>query len=226
MVGFLTGPLFIISLLIFFIGLIVRAALYIRGLDGRLERVAYRAHPERGIPGALGSIVKWLIPGGSRGWRAQPFVAAAFFLFHIGAVLVPLFLLGHTVMLENLTGVSLPSLPAPLADLLTFAALAGLIMLAWRRLSSPEVRILTTREDWFILVITALPFLTGIFARFGLGDYSFWMLLHVISGEVFLIAAPFTKLAHIVLFFLSRAQIGMDFAIKRGGAARGPVFPW
>ena len=42
----------------------------------------------------------------------------------------------------------------------------------------------------------------------------------------FLILAPFTKLSHIVLYFMSRGQLGMDFAIKRGGATRGPVFPW
>ena len=29
-------------------------------------------------------------------------------------------------------------------------------------------------------------------------------------------AIPFTKLSHFLLFFLSRAQIGMDFGIKRG----------
>ena len=52
------------------------------------------------------------------------------------------------------------------------------------------------------------------------------MLVHVLTGELFLILAPFTKLSHIALFFMSRAQIGMDYAIKRGGAARGGAFPW
>ena len=32
-----------------------------------------------------------------------------------------------------------------------------------------------------------------------------------------LVAIPFTKLSHFVLFFMSRMQIGMDFGIKRGG---------
>ena len=72
-----------------------------------------------------------------------------------------------------------------------------------------------------------MPFLTGIVARFELcGNYEGWMLAHVLFGELFLILAPFTKLSHIALFFMSRAQIGMDYAIKRGGAARGGAFPW
>jgi len=48
----------------------------------------------------------------------------------------------------------------------------------------------------------------------------------VLTGEAFLILAPFTKLSHIALYFMSRGQLGMDYAIKRGGATRGGVFPW
>jgi hypothetical protein len=40
-----------------------------------------------------------------------------------------------------------------------------------------------------------------------------------------LAAIPFTKLSHFVLFFLSRAQIGMDFGIKRGGT-KGKGLAW
>ena len=122
----LTGPFFVFSLLVFFVGLLIRAILYVRGLDWRLERVAYAYHRERSIPGALVSIGKWLIPGGTAGWRAQPIAAAAFFLLHFGAVLIPLFLLGHTVVLEQQTGIALPALPSELAEILTYASLAGL----------------------------------------------------------------------------------------------------
>ena len=50
--------------------------------------------------------------------------------------------------------------------------------------------------------------------------------LHIFAAELVLILAPFTKLSHIVLYFMSRGQLGMDYAIKRGGASRGPAFPW
>jgi len=49
------------------------------------------------------------------------------------------------------------------------------------------------------------------------GDYTFWLLLHILSGEILLLMIPFTRLAHIFLFFASRAQLGMDYGIKRGG---------
>ena len=221
MLNFITGPLFVFSLLVFVVGLLVRAVLYVRGLDWRLERVAYGYHPERSIPGALVSIVKWLIPGGTSGWRSQPAAMASFFLLHLGAVLVPLFLLGHTVLLENFTGISLPSLPNALADILSVMSVAGILLLVARRLASPALRQLNSGGDWLVLLLTLLPFCTGLMARLDTSAYQTWIVLHVLSGELFLILAPFTKLSHIVLYFMSRAQLGMDFAIKRGGTAAG-----
>ncbi len=227
MINFITGDLFTLSLAVFFIGMIYRIAAYIIGLDGKADRIAYRAHTDRSIPGIAASIGKWLLPGGTRGWRTQPVSAVLFFLLHFGAVLVPLFLLGHTVVLEHALGISLPALPSFLADLLSVASIVGLALIVVRRLSNPNLRLLTTNSDWLILVLTILPFLTGVIARFEIfGGYEGWMLVHVLTGELFLILAPFTKLSHIALFFMSRAQIGMDYAIKRGGRARGGAFPW
>ncbi|MBU4010968.1 MAG: respiratory nitrate reductase subunit gamma, partial [Proteobacteria bacterium] len=94
-----------------------------------------------------------------------------------------------------------------------------------RRISLPEVRILTTAYDYFILLISVAPFVTGLIARYEIGNYSLWLTIHILCGEVLLIAIPFTKLSHIVLFFASRAQLGMDYAIKRGGT-KGKGMVW
>ncbi len=224
MMNLLTGPIFNVSLLVFVVGMILRVVLYVRGLDWRLERIAYGPQMGRGIPGAISSIIMWLVPGATHGWRRQPFIALGFFLLHVGAILLPFFLVGHTILLENATGISLPSLPMDVADGLTIASLVGLGILIVRRIVVKEARALTKCEDWLILILTTVPFVSGFMARFAPSDL--WTIIHIISGEVFLIVAPFTKLSHIVLFFMSRAQIGMDYAIKRGGATRGPVFPW
>ena len=81
MYNFITGPLLWVTFAIFFVGLAVRVVLYIRGLDWRLDRVAYRAYPGLGIKGALSSIIHWLIPFGSHGWRAKPLYTIIFFVF-------------------------------------------------------------------------------------------------------------------------------------------------
>lgn len=226
MIGFLTGPMMLISLAIFFVGLAFRAVMYVRGLNWQLDRVAYKPHLGLGIKGALHSIRRWLIPGGTYSWRDQPFMAAAFFLFHIGGVFVPLFLLGHQVLLKQALGFGLPAMPSVVADALTVLAIIGGVMLALRRIALTEVRILTNSYDWFILAVSVAPFVTGLVARMHWGNYDFWITAHILTGELLLIIAPFTKLSHIVLFFMSRGQLGMDYSIKRGGMKRNYVFPW
>ncbi|MDR0338825.1 MAG: hypothetical protein LBH65_00950 [Desulfovibrio sp.] len=224
--SFLTGPCFIVSLAVFFGGLLFRFVRYFYGLDWRLERVAYRPWLGDGIKGGVHSAFKWLIPFGTYGWRAQPFFTVCFVLFHAGAVLVPLFLIGHNVILEETFGFSLPAMPQPLADVLVAATIMGAFFIVLRRIALAEVRILTTWYDYFILALATVPFVTGFIARLHVGNYDFWLLCHIISGELMLILAPFTKLSHIVLYFASRWQLGADYAIKRGGHRRGDCFPW
>ncbi|MBW1988661.1 MAG: hypothetical protein JRI97_03855 [Deltaproteobacteria bacterium] len=225
MLAFLTGPMFWIALVVFVAGLAARGVWYVRGLNWQLDRVAYRAHPRAGIRGALRSIFYWLVPMGTRGWRVQPFMTVVFFVFHAGVVAIPLFLLAHTVFLAEKFGAWLPAMPQPAADVLAWAAAACIILLALRRIALPEVRILTDLQDWLILLLTAAPFVTGLFARYDAAGYESWMIAHVLSGEILLIAAPFTRLNHILLFFLSRAQLGADYGIKRGGL-KGTDVAW
>lgn len=217
MYGFITGPLFWLSICVFIIGMAVRFVMYFKGLHWQLDRVAYGAFPMQGLKGAWRSIYRWLLPFGTQSWRKQPFMTVIFFGFHIGAVLVPLFLLAHNVFLKEKIGFSLVTLNPTVADILTWAVVVSAVFLALRRVALPEVRILTTSYDYFILLVSVAPFVTGLLARYEAGNYSFWLVLHILCGEALLILAPFTKLSHIVLFFASRAQLGMDYGIKRGG---------
>jgi nitrate reductase gamma subunit len=221
----LTGVFFWVSLGVCIIGMLVRFIMYFQGLSWQLDRVAYKAHMEAGLKGAFRSIYKWLIPFGTYGWRAQPFVTLAFFGFHLGAVLIPLCLLGHNLFLQEKIGISFFTISNGLADGLSWAAIFSLLFLILRRLVLPEVRILTTVHDYLILLISLAPFVTGLMARYQVGEYAFWLNMHIFCGELVLIAIPFTKLSHVFLFFASRAQLGMDFGIKRGGM-KGTKFAW
>lgn len=225
MYEFLTGPMFWLSLCVCLIGMIVRFVLYFKGLNWQLDRVAYKAYPAQGFKGAVNSILKWLIPFGTCGWRKQPFMTVIFFGFHIGAILVPVFLLAHNVFLKEKIGISFITLNPVFADIFTWSVIVSAFFLILRRISLPEVRILTTAYDYFILLLSVAPFITGLVARYEIGNYSFWLTIHILCGEALLIAIPFTKLSHIVLFFASRAQLGMDYAIKRGGM-KGKGMAW
>ena len=62
MYEFVRGPLALISFAIFFIGIIARVVWYVKGLDWRLDRVAYTEKMDYGIRGALRSIFHWVLP--------------------------------------------------------------------------------------------------------------------------------------------------------------------
>ncbi len=217
MYDLLTGPLLWLVFIVTFVGLIVRVVMYIRGLDWKLDRVAYRAHMGHGLKHAARSIVFFLIPFGTHSWRSRPLFTILFFAFHIGLLVTPIFLEAHNVMLEESLGIRLPGLPAGVADMLAWTVVVGGLFMVLRRIAFSDVRILTTAYDYLLIVISVAPFATGLIARYELGNYDFWLVAHILTGEIWLLALPFTKLSHVVLFFMSRMQLGMDYGIKRGG---------
>ena len=217
MYEFVTGPLAWLSFGIFFIGLLYRLVWYIRGLNWQMDRVTYSKNVAYGVKGALRSIFFWLVPFGTRSWRFYPGFTILVFVFHICLLATPVFLMGHNVLLLERFGFSLPTLPEGLADGMTLAVLVAAVFIILRRIALPEVRILTKPYDFLVLAIAVAPFLTGFLAYHQVGNYDFWIVAHVLCGEIMLVAIPFTKLSHFLLFFLSRAQLGMDYGIKRGG---------
>ena len=225
MYEFVTGPLAWLAFAVFFIGIIVRVVLYIRGLNWQADRVTYTVNVKYGIQGALRSIFYWLLPFGTRSWRKNPGFSFLVFLLHIGLLVTPVFLLGHNVLLKERWGISLWTIPESLADLLTIAVIVAAVFLALRRIALTEVWIITNAYDYLMLLIAVAPFITGIIAHYQVANYQFWLISHILCGEILLVAIPFTKLSHFVLFFASRAQLGMDYGIKRGGM-KGKGLAW
>lgn len=225
MYDFVAGPLAMIAFLIFFLGLIWRFINYVRGLNWQADRVTYTQNVAAGAKGALRSMVAWLIPFGTHSQRFYPGFTLLVFVFHIGLLFTPIFLLGHNLMLEQAWGFSFPTIPEALADTLTVAMLLAGLFILLRRIALTQVRILTKPYDLLVLAIAIAPFLTGFLAHMQVGNYNFWLITHILCGEIMLVAIPFTKLSHFLLFFLSRAQLGMDFGIKRGGM-KGRSMPW
>ena len=225
MYDFVTGPLAWIAFLTFFFGLIARAVWYVKGLNWQMDRVAYRPHMRHGIKGAARSIFFWLFPYGTRSWRQNPVFTFLVFIFHIGLLVTPVFLLGHNILLKTSWGFSLPTISETAADVLTFAVIVSALFLVLRRIALTEVRIITNAYDYLLVAIAVAPFVTGLLARYQVADYQFWLIVHILSGEILLIAIPLTKLSHFVLFFMTRAQLGMDYGIKRGGM-KGKGLAW
>jgi nitrate reductase gamma subunit len=208
---FLAGPALWAAFIIFIVGLIVRLTnLY--GLSKERDRVFYN-HVD--MKWAFRSIFHWLIPLGSVGLRRQPVAGIAFFVFHVCLLGVPLFLLAHNTLWQEAFGISLPSLPDSVADVLTVVFVIAALVLLARRIVRAEVRFLSTAWDYFLLILTSSPFVTGFLAYHQIGPYKLILILHLLFSEILLIIIPFSKLGHIVLFFFSRASFGFEMG-RRG----------
>jgi nitrate reductase gamma subunit len=138
------------------------------------------------------------------------------FIFHLALLAVPLFLSAHILLWEEAFNIRLWSIPDGLADGLTLIFLAAVVFLIVRRRIRPEVRILTSAWDYALLIITALPFITGFLAYHQWGHYEVVIILHILFSQILLILIPTTKLGHMVLFFFTRAFIGFEMGGRRG----------
>ena len=149
------------------------------------------------------------------------FTAYFILIFHICLIVVPIWLSGHiTLWEESRFEWSWSAIPDGLADWMTLIFLAIALFFLLRRIISADIRLLSTFSDYFLICVTALPFMTGYFVTHGTLDSIAFLgenmqLIHMLSGELMLILIPFTKLSHFVLFFFSRGATGIEFG-RRG----------
>jgi nitrate reductase gamma subunit len=199
------GPLFAAALLVFALGMLRHVLLQLHALvfnkGRRLKQVTWRRV-------ALDSL-SWAVPLRHL-VRGTIFISATSFLFHVGAVLVPLFYPGHIVLWEEFLGVGLPALGRGVADTLTLTTIGCCVLLLGYRVVIRRARDLSRPSDYILLVMVLLPFLSGYLAAHPAVNPLPWggmLLIHIVSAELLMIAAPFTKLSHIVLFVFDRLSL-------------------
>jgi nitrate reductase gamma subunit len=169
--------------------------------------------PSIKIEAAGRSILHWIFPFGSRNWRLKWPVTITTFVFHIGLIFTPIFLLSHNILWYESWGLSWWSLPEKVADIMTLLVIVTSVIFFMRRIFAPEVRFVTSSNDLLILAISFFPFLTGFLAYHSLLlPYKAMVILHILFGEAMLIAIPFTRLAHMFYFFMTRAFMGSQAA--------------
>jgi nitrate reductase gamma subunit len=198
MYQFLTGPLAWLSFAIFSVGLIVRTVLYIRGFNWKFDRFTDKENATYGIKGVLGPTFLWLFPLGDRRWRNNIGIAILVFVFRIGLVVMPIFLLAHNIILKERWGIRFWTLPETTADILTIAVIFSAVFLILRCVALPRLRNITTVYDYVLLAILLAPLITGFLAYHQVPTYRFWLIAHIICGEIMLIAIPFAKIWHVV----------------------------
>lgn len=205
--SFLTGPFLWVTFFVFICGSVYKLFTMFSLLNKK-ERFIYKY---MSLKFSLRSILHWIIPFGTVNWRRHPMMTLITFVFHTGIVILPFFVGAHVVLFNKSWGLSWYTLPAGLTDAFTLVVIICTVIFFLRRLVFNDLRFLSTPSDFFILGIAFLPFLTGFLAYHEVGNYHLWLLLHILSGEIMLMAIPFTRLAHMLYGGFTRAYIGSEF---------------
>lgn len=137
-------------------------------------------------------------------------------VFHLLLVFLPFLVLGHNLMWDMAFGVSFFSLPEPVADRLTLVVILCAGIFLFRRLFLYRVRIITTFPDLVFLFLASAPFITGYFAYHQIGtDYTVMISLHMLSGELMLMAIPFTKFIHMIYMPVVRYVAVSEYSLGK-----------
>jgi nitrate reductase gamma subunit len=205
--NFVTGPLAWAAFIVFIAGSLYRLInmLY---LVNKKEKFIYTY---MSFKYSFRSIFHWIIPFATVNWKRHPVLTIVTFAFHICLIITPVFLLSHAILWGESWNISLWSLSDGVADIMALVVVGSCIFFLVRRLVFPEVQYVTSASDYAILAIVAAPFITGFIAYHQWVNYQFFMILHIISGEIMLVAIPFTRLSHMLFSPFTRAYMGSEF---------------
>lgn len=204
------GPLVWVAFGVFIIGGLYRLLTMI--IRSKKDKVVY---PYWNTRFGLRSLIHWIIPFGSVNMRKRPAFTIISYLFHICLLVTPVFTLGHVLLWEESWGVSWWTLPDSISDVMTITVVSSGVVFFLRRIADPTVRYVTSFGDFIVLVIVLLPFITGLIAHNQIGPYKTMITIHMLSGELWLMVIPFTRLVHMLFFPFTRAYMGSEFGYVR-----------
>jgi nitrate reductase gamma subunit len=191
------GPLFWTALAFMILGLLRHV--FLTAWEGTK---AYRQAGDKVFP--VGKLVtttlNWLFPV-KRVWHRGLFSLTTV-LFHIGVILVPLFLAGHIKLWREGVGLSWPALPNGVATTLTWIVIVTSVAVVIQRVAAKDSRALSRFQDYALPLFIAVPFLTGFMVM-----HPAWnpfsrdpvLLAHVLSADLLIFLVPLTKLSHMIL---------------------------
>lgn len=205
---FVRGPLFRLTFALMVLGLL---RIFILDIWGMIE--AYSKAGDKTVPWgiAIKKTINWLVPI-NRAVKSRPLYSLFSILFHVGLILVPLFLFAHVQLWKGSLGFGWITLSKDLADILTVSTIVFGILLFVGRVSSRESRFISRKQDYLWPLLLIIPFVTGfICANMVVSPqgYQVSMLIHILSGELIFILLPFTKIAHCVIMPMSQFIIAV-----------------
>lgn len=188
--SFTEGPLLWIIFLVFIVGIITRLVFFFFEIIKSSRDKDYR------LRYSVATLGRSFLPF-HNALRKKPLYASLRYIFHICLIVVPIWFSGHiTLWEESRFEWTWRSLPDAWADWMTLLLLGLATYFLIRRIAAKDIRFNSSVPDYVIIILSALPFVTGYFLTHGsldsiafLGD-NMWT-IHILSGEAMIIMAVF-----------------------------------
>jgi len=201
-IDFAMGPLFWTALVFMVFGLLRHMALTLWESFKAYRRAGDKVMPTGKI---VGTTLRWLIPVDRL--QNRWIYSLTTLLFHVGVILVPLFLAGHIALIRAGVGLSWPALPNNLATILTWVVIVTAVAVVVQRVGAKDSRALSRFQDYALPLFIAVPFLSGFLVM-----HPAWnpfsrdptLLVHVLSADLLIFMVPLTKLSHMILLPLTQ----------------------
>ena len=218
---FLKGPMVWVSFIVFIFGTLFQI-FKISSLMSKPERIRLSAGPGKFIssPPSPENKKSWYLRFKLSIAGVNPFMTSVTTVFHVLLLVLPIFVLGHNILLNNAFGISMVSLPEHISHRLTLVVILCTLIFLYRRIWLYRVRLITTFEDYLFLILATVPFISGFLAyeQF-FSNYKLVIGLHIFSGELMLMAVPFTKFIHMIFMLIVRFKIEGEYSLGNGGRA-------
>lgn len=149
------GPLFWTAFVFMVLGLLRHLGLTIWEAIKTYRRAGDKNIPTKQV---MSSTVRWLIPVDRL--KNRWLYSITTFLFHIGVILVPIFLAGHIALWRQGVGISWPALPNSVATALTWVVIVASLAVVVQRVWAKDSRVLSRFQDYALPLLIAIPFVT------------------------------------------------------------------
>lgn len=157
--------------------------------------------------GALHSLGNVAMPWVMESTRRKPLFYATFVLFHLG-VTAGIALAFLSSLAPNL--VTRPAYATVSGALLSIAFVLGVVRLI-RRLTTPYLRLVSSPDDYFSIVMLTVWFAIGVLAQLylvGVLVGEGFLVAFLVATSFFLVYVPFSKISHYLYYPFSRYWLG------------------
>jgi len=187
----LEGPVLWVVFLVFLAGLLIRSLLFLWAIIKNSSR-----NKEKRPIHLIKNITRAFLPF-HRAFTKKPLYTTLRYIFHICLFAVPIGLSGHIILWsESRFEWDWTALPDAWADWMTLVLLALALYFLLRHLILSRIRRESSIKDFLLIIIAALPFLTGYFLTHDTFDSIDFLgnnmvIIHMLSGQVMILMVIF-----------------------------------